>query len=125
MNDLSAKRFVRALRGAEEYLADSAKCYCYSSKPEYQEVKEDLKFAIRSLESGEDFAGKLLFKNARNLSPKTARALAEHAKTPEERLFYLMIAYINAPPCAREDFPAVANALKELQVPRVAAEEQG
>lgn len=88
MNELSAKRFVKALRYAEETLVGDAQCFCYSHEPEFREVHEALKFAIRMLEQGEGFAGKLLYKNARKLSSKTVAALAEKAKTDEERRFY-------------------------------------
>ena len=92
MEKLSAKRFVRALRGAMEDLAVSAKSFCYSHEKEYQEVQEDLKFSVCCLEDGEEFAGKLLYKNARKLAPSTAQKLAEKAKTDEERQFYLFLA---------------------------------
>lgn len=92
MDSTSAKRFVRALRGVMEDLAVSAKSFCYTHEKEYLEVHEDLKFCIRSLEEDEEFAGKLLYKNARKLAPSTAQKLAEKAKTDEERQFYLFLA---------------------------------
>lgn len=96
MNDLSAKRFVRSLRYTMEILANDAKCYRYEHTPEYLEVKEDLKFAIRMLEQGEEFAGRLLYKNARKIAPKTAHALAENARSNEERRFYEFIGELHA-----------------------------
>lgn len=60
MNDLSRKRFVRSLRAAQESLARDAFCFRYDHDPDYLAVKEDLKFAIRLLEEGEDVAVRLL-----------------------------------------------------------------
>ena len=95
MEELSAKRFVRALHAARELLAGEAKCFCYENEKEYLEIKEDLKFAIRALEDGEGFAGKLLYKNARNIAPSTAYALAQSAKSEEERHFFSCIGDMN------------------------------
>ena len=106
MDSLSAKRFVRALRAAQELLTGDARCYCFTNEKDYQEVIEDLEFSIRMLEDGEEFAGKLLFKNARKLSPKTARALAQRASAPEEREFYDFIAELNS----RQTRPSAGNA---------------
>ena len=60
MNELSRKRFVRALRYAQETLAGDARCYCYEHELDYLAVKEDLKYAIRLLEEGEEVAARLL-----------------------------------------------------------------
>ena len=96
MDSISAKRFVKALRYAEETLVTDARRYCYSHDPEYQEVHETLKFAIRMLEQGESFAGKLLYKQAWQISSKVAYALAEKAKADEERRFYEFIGNMNS-----------------------------
>lgn len=91
MDSTSKRRFVKALRYAEETLVGDAKCYCYGHESEYQELHEALKFAIRMLEEGEVFAGKLLYKNARKITPKTAAVLAEKTKSDEERRFYTFL----------------------------------
>lgn len=95
MDVLSRKRFVKALRAAQELLAGEAHCYCYEQAPEYLEMKEDIKFALRMLEEGEAFAGKLLYKNARNLKPSTATRLAQEGRTEEERAFFALVAEMN------------------------------
>lgn len=95
MDSTSAKRFVKALRYAEETLVGDAKCYCYTHEPEYQEVHEALKFAIRMLEQGEQFAGKLLYKNARQITPGHALELTRQAKSDEERNFFAYIGDMN------------------------------
>lgn len=95
MDELSGKRFVKALRYAEETIVGDAKCYGYSSEPEYQEIHEAIKFAIRMLEEGEWFAGKLLYKNARQLTWSHALELARKAKSDEERNFFAYIADMN------------------------------
>lgn len=95
MNKLSAKRFVRALSAAQELLAREAKCYCYENDKEYLEVKESIKFSIRMLEESEIFAGKLLYKNARNISYTTGLSLARIAKTDEEQNFFTYVADMN------------------------------
>lgn len=91
MDNTSAKRFVKALRYAEETLVGDAKCYCYSHEPEYQELHEALKFAIRMLEKGDAFAGKLLYQNAQKITSRTAYELAEKAKSDEEHRFYAFL----------------------------------
>lgn len=95
MNKLSAKRFVRTLRAAQELLEREAKCYCYENDKEYLEVKENIKFSIRMLEESEIFAGKLLYKNARNISYTTGLSLARKAKTDEEQKFFTYVADMN------------------------------
>ena len=95
MDSTTAKRFVKALRYAEETLVGDAKCYCYSNEPEYQEVHEALKFAIRMLEQGEEFAGKLLYKNAQKIAPAYALGLIRQAKSDEERNFFAYICDMN------------------------------
>lgn len=95
MDSTSAKRFVKALRYAEETLVEDAKCYCYTHEPEYQEVHEALKFAIRMLEQGEEFAGKLLYKNAQKIAPAYALGLIRQAKSDEERNFFAYICDMN------------------------------
>ena len=66
MDSTSAKRFVKALRYAEETIVRSAKCYCYTNEPEYQEIHEDIKLMIRLLEDGSHVqAGKLMYWRAR------------------------------------------------------------
>lgn len=102
MNDLSAKRFVRALRHAEKMLAGDAKCFCYSHEPEYKEMHEALKFAIRMLEEGEEFAGKLLYKNACRIAYANTLELARKAKSEEERNFFDYIADMNLRRTRRE-----------------------
>ena len=94
-NSVNLKRFVKSIRYAMEVLAGDAKCYRYEHDPEYLELKENLKFCLRELEEGEEFAGKLLFKNARRIAPSTAEAMAARAKTEEERQFFLSIAQMN------------------------------
>lgn len=94
-NSVNIKRFVKSIRYAMETLAGDAKCYFYQHDPEYLELKEDLKFCLRELEEGEEFAGKLLFKNARKIAPSTAEAMAARAKTEEERQFFLSLAQMN------------------------------
>lgn len=94
-NSVNIKRFVKSIRYAMESLAGEARCYCYEYDREYLELKEDLKFCLRELEEGEDFAGKLLFKNARKIAPSTAEAMAASAKTEEEKQFFLFIAKMN------------------------------
>ena len=95
MDSTSKKRFIKALRHAEEMLVGDAKCYCYSHEPEYQEVHEALKFTIRTLERGDGFAGKLLYKNARRIAYTNALELARKAKSEEERNFFAFIADMN------------------------------
>lgn len=95
MDDLSKKRFVRALRAAQELLMGEARCYRYEHSKEYQEVIEDIKFAIRALEDGEEFTGKLLFKNAQSISYTAGLNLARQAKTAEERNFFAFIGDMN------------------------------
>lgn len=94
-NSVNIKRFVRSIRYAMETLAGDARCYCYEYDHEYLELKEDLKFCLRELEEGEDFAGKLLYKNARKIAPSTAEAMAARAKTEQERFFFIAIAAMN------------------------------
>lgn len=95
MEELSRKRFVRALRAAQELLIGEARCYCYSHEKEYQEVVEDLKCAIRMLEDGEDFAGKLLYKNAAKISCRKAKEMSERAKDPSEKGFWVYLSAVN------------------------------
>ncbi len=95
MDSTSKKRFMKALRYAEETLVGDAKCYCYSYEPEYKEVHEALKFALRMLEQGDGFAGKLLYKNARKISYTNALELVRKAKSEEERNFFAYIADMN------------------------------
>lgn len=95
MDELSAKRFVRSLRYAMEVLANDAKCYRYEHTPEYLEVKEDLKFAIRMLEEGEGFAGALTYKNAKQIPMFIALDMARKAKTDEERNFFAYVSDMN------------------------------
>lgn len=95
MDGTTAKRFVRALRAAQELLAGEAKCYRYENELEYMEMKEDLKFAIRMLEDGTEFAGKLLYKNAQKVRPGDALELARHAKSEEERNFFAYLSDMN------------------------------
>jgi len=101
-DSVNIKRFVRSLRYAMESLAGEAKCYRYEHDPEYTEIKEDLKFCLRELEEGEEFAGKLLFKNARNISHPTALNLIRQAKTEEERNFWAYVADMNMQRCQKE-----------------------
>lgn len=96
MDSTSAKRFTRSLRYAEETLVRDAKCYCYTHEPEYQEMHEDIKLMIRLMEDGETVAaGKLIYKNARKITPKTAYELAAKAKSDEESQFYQFIGNMN------------------------------
>lgn len=96
MDSTSAKRFVKALRYAEETIVGSAKCYCYIHETEYQEIHEDIKLMIRLLEDDSHVqAGKLMYKRARQVSPTAAYALAEKAKSEEERWFYQFVGDMN------------------------------
>ena len=95
MDDLSAKRFVRSLRYAMEVLAKDAKCYRYEHEPEYLEVKEDLKFAIRMLEEGAAFAGALTYKNAKHIPIFVALDMARKAKSDEERNYFAYVSDMN------------------------------
>lgn len=94
-DSVNVKRFVRSIRYAMEILDGDAKCYCYQNDSEYQGLKEDLKFCLRELEEGEEFAGKLLYKNARKITPNTAAEMAARAKTEEECQFFLHICQMN------------------------------
>lgn len=94
-NSVNIKRFVKSIRYAMESLAGEARCYCYEYDREYLELKEDLKFCLRELEEGEEFAGKLLYKNARKIAPSTAATMAVRAKTEQERQFFLHISRMN------------------------------
>lgn len=97
MDSTSAKRFVKSLRYAEEVIVSDAKCFCYTHEPEYQEIHEDIKLMIRLMEDGETVAaGKLMYKNARQISPTAAYVLAEKAKAGEERKFYKFIGDMNS-----------------------------
>ena len=92
MDSTTAKRFTRSLRHAEDTIVGSAKCFCYSHEPEYQEIHEDIKLMIRLLEDGSHIqAGKLLFKRARQISPPAAYAMAGKVKSDEEHRFYTFI----------------------------------
>lgn len=91
-NDINRKRFVRSVRGAMESLARDARCYGYSNDPDYTEIKEDLKYCLRMIEDGEAFAGRLLYKNIRNIAPNTALQMATKANTDEERQLFEFIA---------------------------------
>lgn len=102
MDSTSKKRFIKALRHAEEMLVGDAKCYCHSHEPEYQEVHEALKFAIRMLERGDGFAGKLLYKNVRKIAYTNALELARKAKSDEERNFFDYITDMNLRRTRRE-----------------------
>lgn len=74
-----------------------AKCYCYSHTPEYQEVHEDLKLAIRLMEDGDYVrAGKMVYKRVRQIPAATAYALAEATTSDEERRFYTFIGDMNS-----------------------------
>lgn len=96
MDSTSAKRFTRSLRHAEDTIVGSAKCFCYTNEPEYQEIHEDIKLMIRLMEAGDSVpAGKLLYKNARKIAYTDALELARRAKTEEERNFYAYIADMN------------------------------
>lgn len=96
MDSTSKKRFVKALRYAEETIVGDAKCFCYTHEPEYQEMHEDIKLMIRLMEAGDSVpAGKLLYKNARKIAYTNALELARRAKTEEERNFYTYIADMN------------------------------
>ena len=94
-NDATSKRFIRALHSALEGLAGEAMCYCYRNDPSYQELKSDLQYALRMVEQGEEFAGKLLYKNIRNMAPNTALKIAARAKDEQERLFFITVAQMN------------------------------
>lgn len=97
MDSTSAKRFVKALRYAEEVLVGDAKCYCYGHEPEYQDVHEDIKMMIRLLEDSETVAaGKLLYKRARQIAPKAAYELAARAKSDEAHRLYQFIGDMNS-----------------------------
>ena len=48
------------------------------------------------LVEGEVFAGKLLNKNARKITPKTASVLVEKTKSDEERRFYTFLGDMNS-----------------------------
>ena len=96
MEELSAKRFVRALRAAEEDLTKSAKCFCYTHEPEYQEILTDIQYCIRMAEHGEEFAGHLLYKLARNLSKKSLQSMAENAKSEDEQRFFVCLIELQA-----------------------------
>lgn len=97
MDSTTAKRFVRSLRHAEDTIVGSAKCYCYTTEPEYQEIHEDLKLVIRLLEDGSHVqAGKLMYRRARQISPAAAYALAENTKSEEERRFYQFVGDMNS-----------------------------
>ena len=92
MDSTTAKRFVRALRHAEDTIVCSAKCFCYTTEPEYLDIHEDIKMVIRLLEEGSHVpAGKLLYKRARQISPKAAYELAA-----EEQRFYQFIGDMNS-----------------------------
>lgn len=93
--DINIKRFVRALHSALERLAGDAHCFGYRNDPSYLELKEDLQYALRMVEQGEEFAGRLLYKNIQNISPNTALNIAARAKTEQERLFYIAVAEMN------------------------------
>ena len=93
--DVNSRRFLHALQSALEGLAGSALCYGYRNDPDYLAVKEDLQYALRMVEQGEEFAGRLLFKNVQNIAPNTALKLAARAKTEQERQFYLSVAEMN------------------------------
>ena len=97
MDSTSAKRFVKSLRYAEEVLVGDAKCYCYGHEQEYQEIHEDIKLVIRLMEDGSHVTvGKLMYKRARQISPKAAYELAAKAKSDEERRFYEFIGDLNS-----------------------------
>ena len=97
MDSTSAKRFTRSLRYVEDALVGDAKCYCYSHELEYQEIHEDIKLMIRLVENGSYIqAGKLMFKRAKQISPKAAYELAVKAKSDEERRFYEFIGDMNS-----------------------------
>ena len=97
MDSTTAKRFVRALRHAEDTFVCSAKCFCYTTEPEYLDIHEDIKIVIRLLEEGSHVpAGKLLYKRARQISPKAAYELAAKAKSEEEQRFYQFIGDMNS-----------------------------
>lgn len=97
MDSTSAKRFVKALRYTEEVLVGDAKCYCYANEPEYQEIHEDIKLMIRLLEDSSHIqAGRLMYKRARQISPRAAYELATKAKSDEERRFYTFIGDLNS-----------------------------
>lgn len=97
MDSTSAKRFTRSLRYAEDTLVGDAKCFCYSHEPEFQEIHEDIKLMIRLMEDGSYVqAGKLMFKRARQISPKAAYELAAKAKSEEEQRFYQFIGDMNS-----------------------------
>lgn len=93
--DINIKRFVRALRGALESLSGDARCYGYRNDPSYLEVAEDLRYAIQMVEQGEEFAGKLLYKNVRNIAPNTALRMAARSKQEPERQFFISVAEMN------------------------------
>ena len=93
--DVNSRRFLHALQSALEGLAGSALCYGYRNDPDYLAVKEDLQHALRMVGQGEEFAGRLLFKNVQNIAPNTALKLAARAKTAQERQFYLSVAEMN------------------------------
>lgn len=93
--DINIKRFVRALHSALEGLAGDAHCFGYRNDPSYLELKEDLQYTLRMVKQGEEFAGRLLYKNIQNISPNTALKIAARAKTEYERLFYIAVAEMN------------------------------
>ena len=93
--DATSKRFIRALHSALEGLAGEAMCYCYRNDPSYLEVKRDLQYALRMVEQGEEFAGKFLYKNIRNMAPNTSLKIAARAKDEQERLFFIAVAQMN------------------------------
>lgn len=95
MDKLSARRFVKALRAAQELLISEARCFRYDNDREYQEIVEDLKFAIRMLEDGEELAGKLLYKNATKIPYMKALDMAQTARDPDEHMFFLYLAEQN------------------------------
>lgn len=95
MDSTTAKRFVRALRAAEEDLLRSAKCFCYTWEPEYKEILTNVQFSIRQIEHGEPFAGRLLYKMAQNISPTSLEEMVQNARSEEERGFFRYIGEMN------------------------------
>lgn len=61
-NDVNRKRLVRSLRYALDTITGDAKCFRYEHDLDYLAIKEDLKYAIRLLEDGEEVAERLLRK---------------------------------------------------------------
>ena len=95
MENPTSKRFVRALRAAEEDLTNSAKCFCYTHEPEYQEILKDIQYCIRKAEREESFAGHLLYKLVVNLSKKSLQTMVKNARSEDERKFFLCILEMN------------------------------